>query len=78
MATTQGGNPLARHIDDALKREDHATPATNLPKDEQNPGDGRGGEIDDSQSQKTDPAKADTADTKTPDKQPRGDESGKL
>ena len=77
MATTQGGNPLARHIDDALKREDHATPATNLPKDEQNPSNGRGGEIDDVPGQQADPANGDTADTKTAGRQPRGDEPGK-
>src|SRR5690606_27498399 len=63
MATTQGGNPLAKHIDDALKREDHATPATDLPKDEQNPSDGRGGEVDDSLDPQADPARGDTADT---------------
>jgi|GEM_PF-2999616 len=27
MATFQDGNPIPRHVDDALKREDHATSA---------------------------------------------------
>lgn len=74
MATTQGGNPLARHIDDALKREDHATPATNPPKDEQNPGRGRGGEVDDDGPQQDEDTQDGAADDTLPDRQPRGDE----
>ena len=72
MATFQGGNPIPRHVDDALKREDHANPTTNLPKDEQNPSDGRGGE--------TDAEPLDMPDTSPEDaggpteRQPRGDE----
>lgn len=77
MATTQGGNPLARHIDDALKREDHANPATNLPKDEQNPKDGRGGEVDENPSDTTDLPQSDDVDTGAAKRQPRGDEPAK-
>lgn len=69
MATSQGGNPVPQRIDDTLKREDHANPANNPPKDEQNPSDGRGGEIDDGPPN-TSAGNAGGADTR----QPRGDE----
>jgi hypothetical protein len=72
MATFQGGNPIPRHVDDALKREDHANPVTNLPKDEQNPKDGRGGEVDEDPSGT--PASPPDEAEGTTGRQPRGDE----